>query len=306
MLTFIVRRFLIAIPVLWAVLTLVFFSIHLVPGDPVAAMLFGRGTASEILRLRHELGLDQPLWQQYLTFMGNATHLDFGTSLSAHQPVSTLILERFPYTAQLALAAFVLSLIFGVSSGVLAATLNRTALGTIITSLAVLGISIPDFFLGTVLALVFGVQLQWLPVAGTTGWSSLVLPAVTLAILLTATMTRLIRATMVDIMGLDYIRTARAKGLTWWSVIVRHVLRNALIPVVTILGLTLAGLLGGAAIIEIVFARPGLGTLAINAAQARDFPVVQGTAFVFAVILIVANLLVDILYAFLDPRIRHA
>jgi peptide/nickel transport system permease protein len=306
MLTFIVRRFLIAIPVLWAVLTLVFFSIHLVPGDPVAAMLFGRGTASEILRLRHELGLDQPLWQQYLTFMGNATHLDFGTSLSAHQPVSALILERFPYTAQLALAAFVLSLIFGVSSGVLAATLNRTALGTIITSLAVLGISIPDFFLGTVLALVFGVQLQWLPVAGTTGWSSLVLPAVTLAILLTATMTRLIRATMVDIMGLDYIRTARAKGLTWWSVIVRHVLRNALIPVVTILGLTLAGLLGGAAIIEIVFARPGLGTLAINAAQARDFPVVQGTAFVFAVILIVANLLVDILYAFLDPRIRHA
>jgi ABC-type dipeptide/oligopeptide/nickel transport system permease component len=306
MTTFIIRRILIAIPVLWAVLTLVFFSIHLVPGDPVSVMLFGHGTKQDIIRLRHELGLDQPLWTQYVSFMRGAIHFDFGNSIVTQQPVAHEIWVRLPYTAELAGSAFVLAVVFGLASGVMAALFNRTLLGTAITTFAVLGISIPDFFLGTLLALLFGVYLGWLPVAGTQGVASLVLPSVSLALGLAAIETRLIRASMVDILGLDYVRTAHAKGVRRMVVVVRHVLRNALIPVVTILGLTLAYLLGGAAIIEIVFARPGLGTLAINAASARDFPVVQGTTFFFAVVLITANLLVDILYGFLDPRIRYA
>ena len=303
---FIVRRILIAIPVLWAVLTLVFFSIHLVPGDPVTVMLSGHGTKADVIRLRHELGLDRPLVQQYADFMRGAVHMDFGNSIVSQQPVSHEIWVRLPYTAELAGSAFVLALMVGVTSGILAAVFNRTLMGTAITGFAVLGISVPEFFLGTLLALLFGVYLGWLPVAGAQGFSSLVLPSVSLALAISATLTRLIRATMVDSMGQDYIRTARAKGVKRRTVLVRHVLRNALIPVATVMGLTMAYLLGGAAIIEIVFARPGLGTLAINAASARDFPVVQGTAFFFAVVLITANLLVDILYGFLDPRIRYS
>jgi peptide/nickel transport system permease protein len=306
MLIFIIRRILVSIPVLWGVLTLVFFSIHLVPGDPVQVMLFGHGTAQDMARLRHELGLDKPIWEQYVNFMGGAIHLDFGNSIVSQQPVFHEIMVRLPYTAQLAGCAFVLALFFGLSAGVMAAVLNRTIIGTAITALTVLGISIPEFVLATLLALLFGVQLGWLPVAGTEGLTSLVLPSVALALAITATVTRLTRATMVDILGEDYVRTARAKGLRWWRVLVKHALRNGLIPLTTVLGLTLAGLLGGAVIIEIVFARPGLGSLAVNAANARDFPVIQGTTFFFALLLITANLIVDILYAFLDPRIRYS
>jgi peptide/nickel transport system permease protein len=303
---FIIRRLLIAIPVIWTILTLVFFSIHLVPGDPVQVMLVGHGTAGDIARLRHELGLDRPLGEQYIDFMKGAVHMDFGKSITTQQSVSQEIFDRLPYTAQLAGCALVLSVVFGMTAGVFAAVLNRTPAGTLITALAVLGISIPEFFLATLLALLFGVKLNWLPVAGTQGFSSLVLPSISLALAIAAAQTRLIRATMVDVLGLDYVRTARAKGLPKRAVLVKHALRNALIPVVTILGLTLASLLGGAAIIEIVFNRPGIGTLAINAAGARDFPVVQGTAFFFAILLISANLLVDIIYAYLDPRIRYS
>jgi peptide/nickel transport system permease protein len=306
MTTFILRRILIVFPVLWAVLTLVFFSIHLVPGDPVRIMLGDNGTQQDYLRLRHEMGLDLPLWNQYIDFMRGAVHMDFGNSLFSRQPVWHEIWVRFPYTAELAGLAFLLSLMFGVTFGILAAIFNGTAIGTATTTLAVLGISIPDFFLGTLLALLFGVYLGWFPVAGAAGFSSLVLPSVTLALGLAASTTRLIRAAMVDIMSLDYVRTARAKGLRRRAVLGRHIFRNALIPVVTIKGLTIAYLLGGTAIVEIVFARPGLGTLAVNAAQSRDFPVMQGTVFFFAVILISANLLVDILYGFLDPRIHYS
>jgi ABC-type dipeptide/oligopeptide/nickel transport system permease component len=306
MTVFIVRRILIATPVLWAVLTLVFFSIHLVPGDPVQVMLGQSATRQGTIELRHELGLDKPLLQQYADFMRGAIHFDFGNSIFSRQPVSHEIWVRLPYTVELAGSAFLLALVFGITFGILAAVFNRTLIGTGITTFAVLGISVPDFFLGTLLALLFGVYLGWLPVAGTQGLSSLVLPSLTLALAVSAVMTRLIRASMVDIMGLDYVRTARAKGVKRRVVLVRHVLRNALLPVVTLMGLMMAYLLSGAAIIEVVFARPGLGTLAINAAGARDFPVVQGTAFFFAVVLITANLLVDILYGFIDPRIRYS
>jgi peptide/nickel transport system permease protein len=216
------------------------------------------------------------------------------------------IWDRFPYTAELAVSAMALATIFGLLTGVYSATHNRRLSGTLVTGVAVLGISIPDFWLGTMLAVIFGVRLGWLPVAGTGSIANLVLPSVTLAIVITATLTRLVRSSMVDVLGREYIRTARAKGVRNRVVVYKHVMRNALIPVVTIFGLTLGGLLGGAVILENVFAWPGLGTLAVSAVSNRDFPVIQGTTFFFAVLLIGANLLVDISYAFLDPRIHYS
>lgn len=306
MITFVIRRILVSIPVLWGVLTLVFLAVHLIPGDPAEIMLFGRGHPGDINALRHALGLDLPLPVQYWNFMTNALRLNFGTSITSHQPVFQIIWDHFPYTAELAVSALILSTLFGLVTGVFAATLNRTTKGSLITGIAVLGISVPDFWLGTMLAVVFGVTLHWLPVAGTGGFSNLILPAVTLATGISATNTRLIRAALVNELGQDYVRTARAKGVRRQIVIYRHALRNALIPVITIFGLTIAGLLSGAIILENVFAWPGLGTVAVTAVNNRDFPVIQGTTFFFAVILILANLLVDISYAFVDPRIRYS
>lgn len=306
MATYSIRRILISIPVLWGVLTLVFFSVHFIPGDPAQVMLFGRGHPGDVQALRHQLGLDRPLLVQYGDFLLHAARLDFGTSVVSHQPVMQEIWARFPYTAALTVSAMVLSAVFGMITGVLAAVFNRSPIGTAITSFAVLGISVPDFWLGTILAVIFGVRLHWLPPAGTGGFSSIILPSVTLAIVVSATLTRLVRSSMVNIIGQDYVRTARAKGVRGRVVITKHVLRNALIPVVTIFGLTLGGLLGGAVILENVFAWPGLGTLAVSAVTNRDFPVIQGTTFFFAVILILANLLVDLSYAFLDPRIHYS
>ena len=306
MATYSIRRILVSIPVLWGVLTLVFFSVHFIPGDPAQVMLFGRGHPGDVQALRHQLGLDRPLLVQYGDFLLHAVRLDFGTSVVSHQPVMGEIWARFPYTAALAVSAMVLSAVFGMITGVLAAVFNRSPIGTAITSFAVLGISVPDFWLGTILAVIFGVRLHWLPPAGPGGFSSIILPSVTLAIVVSATLTRLVRSSMVNIIGQDYVRTARAKGVRGRVVITKHVLRNALIPVVTIFGLTLGGLLGGAVILENVFAWPGLGTLAVSAVTNRDFPVIQGTTFFFAVILILANLLVDLSYAFLDPRIHYS
>jgi peptide/nickel transport system permease protein len=306
LITYIIRRILVSIPVLWGVLTLVFLSIHLIPGDPAQVMLFGRGHPADVAALRHQLGLDRPLPVQYWSFITHAVHLDFGTSIISHQSVMQEIWDRFPYTAELAISAMILATIFGVITGIYSATHNRRLLGTVVTGFAVLGISVPDFWLGTMLAVIFGVNLHWLPVAGTGGFANIIWPAVTLATVITATLTRLVRSSMVDVLSREYVRTAHAKGLRRLSVIYKHVMRNALIPVVTVFGLTLGGLLGGAVILENVFAWPGLGTLAVSAVTNRDFPVVQGTTFFFAVILIGANLLVDISYAFLDPRIHYS
>jgi peptide/nickel transport system permease protein len=306
MITYTIRRVLVSIPVLWGVLTLVFFSIHFIPGDPAQVMLFGRGHPGDVAALRHQLGLDRPLLVQYVDFISHAARLDFGKSIVTHQSVMTEIWARFPYTAELAVSAMVLASVFGLVTGVLAAMYNRRPLGTFITGFAVLGISVPDFWLGTMLAVVFGVQLGWLPVAGIGGFGNLVLPSITLATVVSATLTRLVRSSMVGILSQDYVRTARAKGLRARVVIVKHVMRNALIPVVTIFGLSLGSLLGGAVILENVFAWPGLGTLAVSSVTNRDFPVIQGTTFFFAVILIGANLIVDLSYAFLDPRIHYS
>jgi peptide/nickel transport system permease protein len=243
---------------------------------------------------------------QYMHFITGALHLDFGTSFVTHQQVWSEIAQRFPATLELTLVAMAMSTVFGLITGVLAAVFNRSLLGTAITSFSVLGISVPDFWLGTMLALVFGVKLGWLPVEGTGDWRNIVLPALTLAIGISAVLTRLIRASMVEILDMEYIRTAKAKGVRQRIVIYKHALRNALIPVITIFGLTLAGLLSGVVIIETVFSWPGVGSYAVTAVVNRDFPAVQGTTFFFGVLLIAANLIVDVSYAFVDPRIRFS
>lgn len=307
MITYVVRRIIISISVLWGVLTLTFFGYKLlVPGDPVDIMMFGRGTAADRARLRAELGLNHPVIQQYWDFLKGTVHLDFGNSIYYRDSVGSEILNRFPNTLELAVTALVIATILALIFGVLSAVYNRSWTGTGITAVAVLGISIPEFWLGTVLALIFGVQLGWLPVAGLGGWRYLVLPAVTLALPLASGLTRLIRSAMVQTLEMEYVRTARAKGLSERIVLYKHVLRNALIPVVTIFGLNVAGLLGGAIIVENVFSRPGLGALVVQAAGNHDYPVIMGTTFFFAVVVILANLIVDISYALIDPQITYS
>jgi peptide/nickel transport system permease protein len=303
MTTFIIRRILVTIPLLWFVVTIVFISVHLLPGDPAVVMLAGKGSSQDVIRLRHELGLDRPLLVQYWDFLQHIAHLDFGRSIRDGQPVWGEIMVRFPYTAELAASAMLLASVVGLLTGVLAAVLNRTPLGTGVSVVSVLGISVPDFWLGTMLALVFGVILKVLPVAGTGGWRNLVLPSVTLAVGIGAVLTRLVRSSLVDVLGADFIRTARAKGVGRSSVIFKHALKNALVPVITIYGLIVAYLLGGAVIVENVFAWPGLGTYVVEAVAVRDFPAIQAATFLFAVILITINLIVDVTYAFVDPRI---
>jgi ABC-type dipeptide/oligopeptide/nickel transport system permease component len=307
MIAFIVRRILISIPLLWAVMTLVFFSVRLIPGDPVEVELAGvHASAATVAHVRHELGLDQPLVVQYGRFLVQALRLDFGVSVRSGQPVSGEIVARFPATAELALVAMLIATAFGLGSGVMAAAFHRSYIGTAISGFMILGISIPDFWLGTMLALIFGVRLGWFPVSGMDGWTSVVLPSITLAVGITATLTRLLRTALIDVMGADYVRTARAKGVRRLVVLFKHALKNALIPVITVYGLIVAYLLGGVVIIENVFSWPGLGYYAVHAVSVRDYPAIQGTTFFFAAILICANLLVDISYAFVDPRIRYA
>jgi peptide/nickel transport system permease protein len=307
MINFIIRRILIAIPLLWAVLTLTFLGFRVfIPGDPVDIMLFGRGTAADKIRLRHELGFDQPLLTQYWNFMKGAVHFDFGNSVYSQQSVAHEIAIRFPTTLKLALSAILIALLVGFTGGILSALFNRNFIGSGITTLAVFGFSIPEFVLGTLAILLFAVKLGWLPVAGPGGLDHQILPSATLALGIAAGLTRLVRATMIDVLDQDYVRTAKAKGVRYPIIIVKHVLRNALIPVVTLFGLSIAALLSGAVIIENVFALPGLGTLAIQSVGNRDFPVVEGTTFFFALILIMTNLVVDIAYAFIDPRIHYS
>jgi peptide/nickel transport system permease protein len=304
--SYIVRRVLLSIPLLWGVLTIVFLGFHALPGDPAAQMLFGHGTAADVARLRHEMGLDRPLVVQYWDFISHAAHLDFGTSLTSQQPVFTEIWDRFPSTLQLVVCAMIPSVLIGLSLGVLAAVNDRTIIGSSVTTFMLILLSLPDFWLGTMLALIFGVQLHWLPVAGMGDFRNVILPAATLGSGITAVLMRLTRVALLDVLGMQYIRTARAKGVIQRRILFQHALRNALIPLVTVVGLIFTSLLGGVVIIETVFAWPGVGTLAFNAVLQRDFPMIQGTTFFFALLLIGGNLLVDITYAFFDPRIQYA
>jgi peptide/nickel transport system permease protein len=282
---------------------LAFLISHLVPGDPVTVMLGTQGTAEQAEMLREELGLNDPIYVQYVRFIGRAVQGDLGRSIRTEQPVLTEIGERFGTTLWLTVVSVIAAAIVGMSLGIAAASSGPLG-DSAIMAFALLGISMPYFWSGILLILLFGLTLDWLPVAGT-GWKAMILPAITLAAPAAAVLARMTRSTMLEVLNQDFVRTARAKGLRERIVILRHVLKNALIPVVTIIGLQFGGLLAGSVIVESVFSRPGLGRYTVTAIQSRDFPQIQGIVLVTAAIYVFVNLAVDLLYAVLDPRIRY-
>jgi peptide/nickel transport system permease protein len=304
--TVVLRRILFILPVIWGVSTFVFLIIHLIPGDPIDLMLGETANIVDREALRRQLGLDRPLWQQYLTFLQRAVRGDLGHSLHNRRPVSTLIGERSPATAALAGAALVVAIVLALPLGVLASLRPHSWLDTVSMLLALIGVSMPNFWLGPLLILGFSLHLGWFPVSGRGDGSIvyLILPALTLGTAMMAILTRMTRAGMLETLREDYIRTARAKGLVEWIVVGKHALGNTLIPLVTLIGLQGGALLSGAVITETIFAWPGLGDLTIRAIQQRDYPVVQGCVLVIALTYVVANMITDVVYAVLDPRIR--
>ncbi|PYN07292.1 MAG: ABC transporter permease [Candidatus Rokuibacteriota bacterium] len=284
---------------------LVFVILRVVPGDPAKMLLPEGAPPSAVEELNRHLGLREPLWVQYEIFLRSVVRGDFGQSFQYRAPALRVVIERVPATIALAVAAMALTVVVGVSLGVLTAVRQGTPWDYGGTVLAVLGQSLPNFWLGIMLVLLFGVTLRWLPTSGFGGWASLVLPSVTLAAFPTALVARLTRASLLEILGQEYIRTGRAKGLGERRVVLRHALRNATIPLLTVLGLQIGTLLGGAVITESIFAWPGMGKLVVDAIFFRDFPVVQTILILSATIFVVINLLVDLLYTVLDPRIRY-
>ncbi|MBA2449758.1 MAG: ABC transporter permease [Chloroflexi bacterium] len=303
MATYILSRLVQAIFVIVGIMMMTFFLLQ-VTGDPARAMVPPEAGEEAVIAIRQRLGLDRPLPIQFATYMAGAIRGDFGASLSFNVPASELVLERFPATLQLALAAMVWSLSFSLVLGIISAVRRHRAEDFAATTIALLGQSVPTFWMGIMLILLFGVTLGWLPTSGKTDWTSFVLPAITLGSFTMARTTRLVRSGMLEVLGQDYIRTARAKGLSEWVVIVQHALRNAAIPIVTIVGLDFGTLLGGAVITETIFAWPGVGRLAVEAIFRRDFPLVQADIFYIASVFVLVNLFVDLLYTGLDPRVR--
>lgn len=301
---YLVARLTESVITVWGVATTVFFSLRLT-GDPVLLLLPLGATPEQIAHLRHALGFDRPLPVQYLQFVGRVLHGDFGTSTQFGTPALRVVLERLPATAELAVLALLVASLLGGAAGVVAAMRPNSVAELAAMSAALLGQATPVFWLAIMLILVFAATLRWLPSGGRGGVAHLILPVVTLATYSSASIARLLRASLLEVRAQDYHRTARAKGLPAWRILVRHLLKNALIPVVTMLGLQVGLLLGGAVITETVFAWPGEGRLIVQAILNRDFPVVQAAASVFAIVIVGVNLLVDLAYTVLDPRIRY-
>lgn len=305
MFAFIVRRLALTLPVVWIVVTLVFGLIHMVPGDPVAQMLGEGASVTEVERLRHDLGLDRPFFQQYRAYVMSVVRGDLGMSFRNQQSVVSAILARYPATMELAVAATIFSLILAVPFGVVSAIRRGRAADRVISFVSLLGVSLPNFALGPMLILLFSITLGLLPVSGRGGFSNLILPAVTLGGALAAITTRMVRGSMLEEIQQDYVRTARAKGLSEHVVLFKHALMNGLIPVITVLGLQAGTLLAGAIITETIFSWPGLGRLTIQAIFARDYPLVQGCILAITLTYIFINLVTDVLYSVVDPRIRY-
>ena len=304
--TYILRRVAQSALTLLGVSVLVFVILRVLPGDPARMLLPDGAPESAVAELNRQLGLREPLIVQYGLFLKSVAHGDFGQSFQYRAPALRVVLERLPATVQLTVAAMLVTIAAGVSLGIGTAVRRGTRYDVAGTILAVLGQSLPNFWLGIMLILLFGVALRWLPTSGFAGWSSLVLPAITLAAFPTALVARLTRSSMLEILNRDYIRTGRAKGLAERSVVLRHALRNAAIPVLTVIGLQIGALLGGAVITESVFAWPGMGKLIVDAIFFRDFPVVQTVLILSATVFVGINLLVDLLYTIIDPRIRYS
>ena len=305
MLTYVGRRILAVVPVLIGVTLAVFSMLFLVPGDPVKIMLAEFVTTpDQIAQMRAQLHLDEPVLKQYGRFVGNALRGDLGISIRSRRPVAAEITENIGSTGLLALASMLVAIGLGVPLGLLAALGRNSWLDVAAMMVALLGVAMPSFWLGLLLIFVFSLHLGWLPATGGGDLLHLVMPSVALGMIAAAIIARLTRSSMLEVLGQDYVRTARAKGLGGWSVIVRHALRNALIPVVTVFGLQFGNLLAGAVIVETVFSRPGLGRLIVGGILAKDFPLVQGTVLFVAATYVLINVVVDVAYAYVDPRIR--
>lgn len=305
MITYVARRVLASVPTLWGVATVVFVMARLLPGDPARVIAGVLASPEDVEHIRRQMGLDQPLLVQYGYFMGSLLRLDLGNSAHTNAPVVEEIGSRLPYTVELAVLALAIAITVGLLAGVAAAVRRNTMLDLVISSFSVFGVSMPVYWLGLMMIIVFAIYLHVLPAAGADEPTSIVMPAVTLALFSLALIARMTRSSMLEVLGQDYVRTARAKGAPFRLVVFRHALRNALLPIMTVVGLQFGALLGGAVVTETVFAWPGVGRLLIDSIFFRDYPVVQGLVLMFGTTFIVINLLVDLLYAYVDPRIHY-
>lgn len=304
MLRRIATRVLITLPAIWLILTMVFLLVHIVPGDPVQQMLGEDARTEDVTQLRHSLGLDQPILTQYGHYLAGLVRGQWGRSFRFGTPVFGLVVQRYPATLELAFAAILICAAIAIPAGVAAARRRGQGTDHAVALLTLLGLSVPNFALGPLLILLFSIEIGWLPVSGRGGASHLILPAVTLGAALAAILTRMVRSSMMEELSADYVRTARAKGLTERRVLFRHALPNAMVPIVTILGLQFGTLLAGTIVTESIFSWPGIGRLTVQAIQARDYPLLQGCILAIALSYVLVNLLTDFVYSFLDPRIR--
>jgi peptide/nickel transport system permease protein len=307
----ILTRLALTIPVVWLVVSLVFLLIHLVPGDPIEQMLGEGATPADMTALRHQYGLDQPLGKQYLHYWAGVLHGDLGSSIRLHDQVSHLIAARYPYTMALTLTALGLGLALALPAGILAAVRRGRLVDQTLSVVSLFGLSVPGLALGPILILIFSIQLGWLPVSGANSggaggieWPYLVLPSIAMGASLAAILTRMVRTAMLEELGQDYIRTARAKGLTETAVVCRHALPNALVPIVTVVGLQFGALLAGAIVTETIFSWPGLGRLTVSAISNRDYALVQGCLLSIGLTYVLVNLLTDVVYRWVNPRMR--
>lgn len=308
----ILSRLLLTLPVVWLVVSLVFLLIHLVPGDPVLQMLGDGATPADVSALRHQYGLDQPLHVQYVRYWTGVLHGDLGSSIRLHDTVGHLIVARYPYTLALALAALLLGLVLALPAGIFASLWRGRWLDQLISVVSLFGLSIPGIALGPVLILLFAILLGWLPVSGAHSgaaqsgieWRYLILPAVAMGSSLAAILTRMVRTAMLEELGQDYIRTARAKGVSESAVVWRHALPNALVPIVTVVGLQFGALLAGAIVTEKIFSWPGLGRLVVDAISNRDYALVQGCLLSIGLTYVLVNLFTDLVYRWVNPRMR--
>jgi ABC-type dipeptide/oligopeptide/nickel transport system permease component len=305
-------RLLLTLPVVWLVVSLVFLLIHLVPGDPILQMLGEGATPADIDALRHQYGLDQPLWAQYLHYWKGVLHGNLGDSIRLHDTVAHLIAARYPYTLALTLTALGLALVLALPAGILAAVRRGRWVDQALSVVSLFGLSVPGIALGPVLILVFSVKFGWLPVSGASAggargsidWQYLVLPSVAMGASLAAILTRMVRTAMLEELGQDYIRTARAKGLSETAVVCRHALPNAMVPIITVVGLQFGALLAGAIVTETIFSWPGLGRLVVSAISNRDYALVQGCLLSIGLTYVLVNLLTDLVYRLVNPRMR--
>ncbi len=304
MIRYISLRLLFAIPALWLIVTMVFMLAHIVPGDPVQQMLGEGARAEDLQQMRHSLGLDVPVPTQYRRYLAGVVRGDLGESFRFQEPVTRVVLSHYPATLELAIVALLVCLAIGIPAGLLAAEKRATSTDRAVGLFTLLGLSVPSFALGPVLILVFSVILGWLPVSGRGDPLHLILPAITLGAALAAILTRMVRISVIEELSSDYVRTARAKGLSPSAVLFRHAFRNALIPILTILGLQFGTLLAGTIVTETIFSWPGIGRLTVQAIGARDYPLLQGCIILIAVSYVFVNLLTDAVYALVDPRVR--